>query len=406
MEKLKCFFKDFKFLLIGGLVLFICIIITSIFWVKNSKVNVEDDVNVEFLGYQKLGTAEITEKSEDKVRNKLYIRALKQSNFKNKEILNMIKNNDGDKIEEDGLNYKELQQLRHASKIMDNVDFDIHNNNNLSNGDKVKVELKIDKSTSKEYRLKAKEFTKEYTVKGLKEPKALSAKTLIKYLNPKFTGVNGSGSLNLINEDKNDDLAHLNLSNYEFTVPNNGNLKNGDKINLKIPQKLVDAINKSGSHTFKGNKDYTVKVNNLTNLNKIKNIDQVLNKNNTLIKGDYSDSKYTKYKTENVANYYKVDYGTRNDSFFENDKESNEKVVPASSIESTKITLITVVKVTKTGKYTDPETDYTYKGYKNYKLEDNRLIKEDTTEEESSYTHKDKLSDLDKKLKGDNFKKL
>ncbi|MFH4921492.1 hypothetical protein ABVB48_12415, partial [Staphylococcus cohnii] len=60
--------------------------------------------------------AEITDKSYDKVMNKLYIRALKQSNFKNKEIIRMIENNEDEDIEEENLNYDELQQMRHASK--------------------------------------------------------------------------------------------------------------------------------------------------------------------------------------------------------------------------------------------------------------------------------------------------
>src|SRR5699024_11261779 len=86
-----------------------------------------------------------------------------------------------------------------------------------SNGDKVKVQLKLEKGTSKEFKLKAKEFTKEFKVHGLKKPKELSAKDLIEGFNPKFTGVNGSGSLNLITKDVTKNLSNLSLSNYEFT---------------------------------------------------------------------------------------------------------------------------------------------------------------------------------------------
>src|SRR5699024_4403429 len=162
--------------LIGGTVLLLGIILVITLFVKNHKINVEDDVQVSFHGYEKSGTAEITDKSYDKVMNKLYIRALKQSNFKNKEIIRMIENNEDE--EEENLNYDELQQMRHASKIMDNVNFNIYNNENLSNGDKVKVQLKLEKGTSKEFKLKAKEFTKEFKVHGLKKPKELSAKDL------------------------------------------------------------------------------------------------------------------------------------------------------------------------------------------------------------------------------------
>ncbi|OXE82173.1 hypothetical protein [Staphylococcus epidermidis] len=406
MDSFKTFLKNYKWYLIGGIVLLILIFTIIISLVKNYKVNVEDDVEVEFNGYQKTGTAHITEKSEDKVEKKLFLRALKQSNFKNKEILNMIKNNELEDIDEDNLNYTEFQQFKHASKMMDNVDFDIYNSENLSNGDKVKVQLKIEKGVSKEYKLKAKEFTKEFKVKGLKKPKKLSAKTLIENLNPKFTGVNGSGTLNLISKDTAKSLSNLSLSNYEFTVPNNGNLKNGDKIEIKIPQKLIDDINESGSNTFKGNKNYTIKVDDLTNLNKVENIDQVLNKNNHLIKEKYSNSKYTKYNIENLDNYYKVSYGQNSDSFFDNDKEVNEKVSPMTSIEPTNITLVTTFKINESSKYSDPETKYSYTGYKNYKLEDNRLVKDEETDKKDSSSSKDELKDLDEDLKGDNFKKL
>src|SRR5699024_2336726 len=74
----------------------------------------------------------------------------------------MKKKTEDEYIEEENLNYDELQQMRHASKIMDNVNFNIYNNENLSNGDKVKVQLKLEKGTSKQFKLKAKEFTKEF----------------------------------------------------------------------------------------------------------------------------------------------------------------------------------------------------------------------------------------------------
>src|SRR5699024_9862865 len=101
--------------------------------------------------------AKITVKSYDIVMINLYIRALKQAKIKKKEIIRMIENNDDEYIEEENLKYDELQQMRHASKIMDNVNFNIYNNENLSNGDKVKVQLKLEKGTSKEFKLKAKE---------------------------------------------------------------------------------------------------------------------------------------------------------------------------------------------------------------------------------------------------------
>ncbi|MGA4514296.1 putative DNA-binding antitoxin AbrB/MazE fold protein [Staphylococcus caledonicus] len=407
MEKVKNFLKNYKWFVIGGVILIIALLIAITLFVKNSKVNVEDDIEVEFSGYEKSGTAEITSDSYKKAMNKLYVRALKQSNFKNKEILNMIKNNNTENIDKANLNYTDIERMSKADKMMKNVSLDIKNKENLSNGDKVQVQLKINKASSKEYRLKAKEFTKEFKVHGLKKPQSLTAKDIIEDLNPKFVGVNGSGSLTLTTKDGDKKLSNIAISDYEFTVPNNGNLKNGDKVKLEIPQKLVKDINSSGSNTFEGEKDYTLEVKNLTDLNKIENLDQILDRNNTLIKDEYNSSETIKYSTENVANYYKVNYGTESSSLFsKDDKETSEKVSPTTSTEPVNITLVTAAKVTETSEYVDTEVNYIYEGYKNYKLENNRLVKDDTTEKEDSSTKKDKMDELDTELKANGFKKL
>ena len=408
MGKIKEFLNRFKWILIGALILVIIIAVIATLIVKNHKVNVEDDVKVEFSGYNKSGSAEITDDSYEKVMNKLYVRALKQSNFKNKEVIKMIEDNNTEEIEEENLNYEEQQQVRQASKIMENVDFDIHNDTDLKNGDKVKVKLEIKKGISKDYKLKAKEFTKEFKVKGLEEPKNLTAKDLFKGLKPKFTGVNGAGSFNLVSKDAPKTLKDLSLSNYEFTVPDNGNLKNGEELNLKIPQDLVDDINNSGSNTFSGSKSYKVKVKDLKDINNLDNITEVLEKNNKLINKAYESSKYTKYNTENIGNYYKVQNGNSEGSIYsdEDEDKQSEKVTPVSDIEPTNLTLITTTKITETGEFTDSEVKYSYEGYENYKLEDNRLVKDDTTEELSMTSSKEKLDELTKKLDSDNYKKL
>src|SRR5699024_5447089 len=139
--------------------------------------------------------------------------------------------------------------------------------------------------------------------------------------NPKFTGVDGSRSLNLITKHAPKNLSNLSLSNYEFTFPNNDNLKNSDSITLSIPQDVSDDINNNGSCSFKGKKTYTIEANDLPELNKLENISETLDRNNKLIKDEYNSSKYTKYKTENIDNYYKVDYDVSSDDYFDDDKE-------------------------------------------------------------------------------------
>ncbi|MDK9878681.1 MAG: hypothetical protein L0K95_12640 [Tetragenococcus koreensis] len=110
MEKVKNFFNKFKWYILAGLVLLIIIIVVITLLVKNHKVSVEDDVKVNFEGYNKSGTAEITDDSYDKVMNKLTVRALKQSGFKNKEVIEKIKNNNDEDIDIDDFNYDQQKK--------------------------------------------------------------------------------------------------------------------------------------------------------------------------------------------------------------------------------------------------------------------------------------------------------
>ncbi|WP_241957405.1 hypothetical protein [Staphylococcus equorum] len=375
--------------------------------VKNHKVNVEDDVTVNFNGYNKSGIAEITDESYDKVMSKLKVRALKQSSFKNKEVIEKIKNNDDEDIDIDDFNYDEQKEMEHAQKMMEHVDFDIYNADDLKNGDKVKVKLELDKGTSKEYQLKAKEFTEEFKVHGLKEPKTMTAKNLIKALNPKFSGINGSGSLNLIDKDTPKSLKELSLSDYEFTVPENGKFKNGDKVKVTIPQDLIDDINKNGSNVFEGKKTNEIKVDGLDSLNNIANLSDIVERNNTLAKEKNKSTKYTKYQNEPLDNYYKVNYETSDDSYFySNDEEDTEKVSPSSDVDPAYITLVTSYKVTKTSDDEEADINYTYEGYKDYTLEDNRLVKDAITDEVNNSASKDKLSELNDELQSEGLSKI
>lgn len=79
---------------------------------------------------------------------------------------------------------------------------------------------------------------------------------------------------------------------------------------------------------------------------------------------------------------------------------------PVSEVEPTYVSLITAVKVTKTGKYSDPDVSYTYQGYNNYQLEDNRLVKDDMTDKMSMTSSKDKQDELNNDLKSDGFKEI
>ena len=60
--------------------------------------------------------------------------------------------------------------------------------------------------------------------------------------------------------------------------------------------------------------------------------------------------------------------------------------------------------MTRTSEYNDPDVYYNYKGYKNYNLENNRLVKDDTTEEVSTSSDEDSMNDLHDELTSDDYK--
>src|SRR5699024_9785747 len=145
------------------------------------------------------------------------------------------------------------------------------------------VKLSVKKGISDDYKLKVKEFKKSFKAKGLKKPKTVTTQDIFSNIETKFTGLNNSGKLNLITKD--DESDGYDIGSYNFTVPNNGNLKNGDKINLELPKELISNIQDSGSKT------YQVEVKDLPDVNDIDNINDIIDKTKTQIKEDNRSTK-------------------------------------------------------------------------------------------------------------------
>lgn len=404
MEQFKHYLLKFKWLIIAIIaIIIVATIITLV--VKNKAIDVKGDVDVEFSGYDKSGNAALTEGSEEKIERKLLVQALKQSKFKNKEVIDMIKNGDEDDIDPMNFNNEEQKKLEKAEKIYDSVELDTYNDSNLSNGDKTTVKLSVKKGISDDYKLKVKEFKKSFKAKGLKKPKTVTTKDIFSNIETKFTGLNNSGKLNLIT--KNDESDGYDISSYNFTVPNNGNLKNGDKINLELPKELISNIQDSGSKTFKGSKTYQVEVKDLPDVNDIDNINDIIDKTKTQIKEDNKSTKYDKKSTEILSSYYKI--GSEEDEYsfgYEEDDNESEKVTPTSTLEPDKYTILTTAKITDNNKYSDDTTRYKGYGYKNYTLEGKRLIKDESTAEITNNLTNEKQEDLVNELKSENFVKV
>lgn len=127
---------------------------------------------------------------------------------------------------------------------LNNITFDVEGNiKNVSNGDKVTIKIKNLETIQKKTGLSFNgNNTIEYTVEGLDDPRAFSAKDIFE---ASFTGFNGGGCVELsINDDKLpfnitpsrgyninvDDYYSLNVN----TSENEGNLSNGDEFKVTL----------------------------------------------------------------------------------------------------------------------------------------------------------------------------
>lgn len=407
MEKVKHYLLKFKWILIAIIALILIISITTIA-IKNKSINVKEDVKIDFSGYENHGQAEITDSSEEKIYSKLWVKALKQSKFKNKEVIDMLEKGNEDDIDPEGFTYEEQKQIEKAEKMVENVELNTYNDSDLSNGDKTTVKLAIKKGISDEYKLKVKEFKKEFKVEGLKKAKTVTAKDIFSDIEPKFDGLNNAGELHLVSKsdsEENDDLDSVNINSYSFTVPNNGELKNNDTIKLEIPEDFITQLESDGSKKFSGSKTYNIKVKGLSNIEDIKNIQDLNKDNETLINKENKSSKYNQKEVTFLDHYYKV--GTESNWSFDSDSENkkSEKVSPTSTYEPKKYSLITTAKIVTHYKYSDDDTKYEYYGYSGYTLENNQFIKDDSTESLTNGDSQDSQEDLIKTLKGKDFVK-
>jgi len=116
--------------------------------------------------------------------------------------------------------------------ILAAIKIKVENEENLSNGDKIKVTVNVDQEKTK----KIKGGTKEFKVSGLDEPKKLSTEAAEKHLVPVFSGVSGRGTVKFENTFSDE------LRNVYFTAKNNGKLSNGDEVELEIDDSFKKSL--------------------------------------------------------------------------------------------------------------------------------------------------------------------
>lgn len=192
-----------------GLLFFACFGVLILGGCSNSKQLV-DYVDVEFSGMDTEGSAYAIVDTEKLLKDTLDFDAEKD--------------------------FPDEKQKEEIANIEDGYKIKLDKENNLSNGDKIKVTVNVNEEKTK----KIKSGEKVVEVKGLDEPKKLTNENVNKHLVVNFSGVSGRGKA------KVDNSFDDGLSDIDFEIKNDGNLKNGDQAGLDVTKSFKNSLSDVG----------------------------------------------------------------------------------------------------------------------------------------------------------------
>ena len=340
VEKAKDLFQKRKIAVIGALAAVAVLIVALVgFKVYDSQPkSLLDVVQVQFSGYEESGT--LTYNSEE-VAAKLREIAYKKAGFSSKQATGLAQN-DPVTFSEVTRDPKYATKYGKADALIRSVQFSFDKTSDLKNGDEVTFSVT---TTSKSAPVKAEKKT--FKVENLKEYEKVAASDLLTETPVTFAGLNGYGTVSIAKNSKNE--TYFDFENGERPK----NLKNGDKVTLKVNDAYINSLKSSGKMV--DSKTVEVTVEGLKDLKDVKNFADLLKKNEDYSKSEHKNDSYTTYNLESQGSYLKVIPGE--------DKKS-----------SAKISLITVYKVTKTSSFSNSTTvRYKYFGYDAFLLKDGNL---------------------------------
>lgn len=341
VEKAKDLFQKRKIAVIGVLAAVAVLIVALVgFKVYDSQPkSLLDVVQVQFSGYEESGTLTY---NSDEVVAKLQEIAYKKAGFSSKQAAGLAQK-DPVTFSEVTRDPKLASKYGKADALIRSVQFSFDKTSDLKNGDEVTFSIV---TTSKSAPVKAEKKT--FKVENLKEYEKVSASDLLTETPVTFAGLNGYGTVSIAKNSKNE--TYFDFENGERPK----NLKNGDKVTLKVNDAYINSLKSSGKMV--DSKTVEVTVEGLKDLKDVKNFADLLKKNEDYSKSEHKNDSYTTYNLEPQGSYLKVIPGE--------DKKS-----------SAKISLITVYKVTKTrsGLSNSTTVRYKYFGYDAFLLKDGNL---------------------------------
>lgn len=236
---------------------------------------------------------------------------------------------------------KLASKLMQAEAMISSVHYEFDKTNGLKNGDEVTFTVT---TSSKNSPFKAEKKT--FKVENLKEYEKVSASDLLTETPVTFTGLNGSGTITITKNSK--DEAYFDFENGRRPR----NLKNGDKVTLKVKDVSIDSLKAEGKVV--DSKTVEVTVEGLKDAKDVKNLIDVLKKNDAYSKELNKNSTNETYTLEPQGSYIGITTGIGNTS-------------------SADIDIITVYKVTRKGSlFTN--VSYKYYGFDGYELKDDNLV--------------------------------
>ena len=339
VEKAKDLFQKRKIAVIGALAA-VAVLIVALVGLKvydsqpKSLLNV---VQVQFSGYEESGT--LTYNSEE-VLAKLREIAYKKAGFSSKQATGLAQN-DPVTFSEVTRDPKYATKYAMADALIRSVQFSFDKTSGLKNGDEVTFSVV---TNCKSAPVKAEKKT--FKVENLKEYEKISASDLLTETPVIFTGLNGSGTITITKNSK--DEAYFDFENGK----RQRSLKNGDKVTLKVKDASIDSLKAEGKVI--DSKTVEVTVEGLKDAKDVKNLTDVLKKNDAYSKDANKNSTYETYTIEPQGSYVAITTGIANTS-------------------SANIDIITVYKVTRKGSlFTN--VSYKYYGFGGYELKDDKLV--------------------------------
>lgn len=339
VEKTKGLFATKRKEIIAALVAAAVIIVAFVGYnvIQSQPKSLIGDVKVEFSGYEESGT--VTYNSQDIVEKVAEI-AYQKVGFNKDQAASLAKKDPiiYAEVSRDG---KLASKLIQAEAMISSVRYEFDKTSGLKNGDEVTFTVT---TSSKHSPFKAEKKT--FKVENLKEYEKVSASDLLTETPVTFTGLNGSGTITITKNSK--DEAYFDFENGKRPR----NLKNGDKVTLKVKDVSIDSLKAEGKVV--DSKTVEVTVEGLKDAKDVKNLIDVLKKNDAYSKELNKNSTNETYTLEPQGSYIRITTGIGNTS-------------------SADIDIITVYKVTRKGSlFTN--VSYKYYGFDGYELKDDNLV--------------------------------